>query len=104
MSSKVWVEGFDEIVMLFDNYRAANKHLDSLADELNSICIRETQNFSPDRSMLKSGMVEHSPMPVKPSFSIIKKEEGLCNKTPREVPAGNLNWRLRVVYLAFIVY
>ena len=48
MSSKVWVEGFDEIVMLFDNYRAANKHLDSLADELNSICIRETQNFSPD--------------------------------------------------------
>ena len=48
MSESVWTKGFDEIVEMFDNYRAADKRLNRLADELASICIRETARFSHD--------------------------------------------------------
>ena len=48
MSESIWTKGFDEVVEMFDNYRAADKRLNRLADELASICIRETARFSPD--------------------------------------------------------
>lgn len=46
--AKVWTSGFDEIVTMFDSYRAADKRLSRLADELASICIRETTHLTHD--------------------------------------------------------
>jgi len=48
MTTRVWVKGIDEVEKIFESYRKATRTLDRLADELNSICIRETQNFSPE--------------------------------------------------------
>jgi len=48
VSESVWTKGFEQVVEMFDNYRAADKRLNRLADELASICIRETARFSPD--------------------------------------------------------
>ena len=48
LMARIWVEGFDEIVALFDSYRAADKRLNRFADQLNSICVKETASFSTD--------------------------------------------------------
>ena len=58
MSSGVWTKGFDEITNMFDAYRAADKRLDRLADELASICLRTTARFSADPSGLSSDVPE----------------------------------------------
>ena len=44
--TKVWVKGYDEVVQLLEAYRAADKRLDRLAGDLQSIQIRQTQQFS----------------------------------------------------------
>lgn len=44
--TKVWTSGFDEIVNLFDSYRTADKRLSRLADDLASVCIRETTHLT----------------------------------------------------------
>ena len=87
----IWVPGIDEIISLFDDYRAAQMAIRQQCDRLESCAPRETARLSPN--------MIHAAQEVPELQRLIEKEESIREEIVKQCKdAGGLMDQVYVLY------